>query len=106
MARRVYVRQPARPSRYHPGDDPEALESERHRGRDRRTSRPIPARPKSAHPKACACNNPAGHLDPGESPLEGVVRETLEETARPFTPDALVGIYLSRFRRDRPAART
>lgn len=41
-------------------------------------------------------NNPAGHLDPGESPLEGAVRETLEETARVFTPTALLGIYQSR----------
>ena len=47
-------------------------------------------------------NNPAGHLDRGESPLEGVVRETLEETARHFLPQALLGIYLSRFQR--PAA--
>ena len=47
-------------------------------------------------------NNPAGHLDCGESPLEGVVRETLEETARDFVPQALLGIYLSRFQR--PAA--
>lgn len=44
-------------------------------------------------------NNPAGHLDPGESPLQGCVRETLEETAFHFTPTALVGIYLSRFER-------
>jgi 8-oxo-dGTP pyrophosphatase MutT (NUDIX family) len=44
-------------------------------------------------------NNPAGHLDQGESPLDGVVRETLEETARHFTPDALLGLYLSRFQR-------
>jgi phosphatase NudJ len=44
-------------------------------------------------------NNPAGHLDPGESPLEAVVREALEETARPFAPDRLVGLYLSRFQR-------
>jgi 8-oxo-dGTP pyrophosphatase MutT (NUDIX family) len=44
-------------------------------------------------------NNPAGHLDPGESLLEAVVRETLEETACRFTPEALVGVYLSRFRR-------
>ena len=44
-------------------------------------------------------NNPAGHLDPGESPLEGVVRETLEESGRHFTPDALVGVYLSRAQR-------
>jgi 8-oxo-dGTP pyrophosphatase MutT (NUDIX family) len=41
-------------------------------------------------------NNPAGHLDPGESPAEGCAREALEETAHHFTPTALVGIYLSR----------
>jgi len=44
-------------------------------------------------------NNPAGHLDPGESPEEGVVREALEETARVFTPHSVVGVYLSRFQR-------
>lgn len=42
-------------------------------------------------------NNPAGHLDPGESPIEGCAREALEETAHVFTPTALVGVYLSRF---------
>ncbi len=42
-------------------------------------------------------NNPAGHLDPGESPEQGCARETLEETAHPFIPTALVGVYLSRF---------
>ncbi len=42
-------------------------------------------------------NNPAGHLDPGESPEQGAARETLEETAWHFTPTALVGIYMSRF---------
>ncbi|MCX7255978.1 MAG: NUDIX hydrolase [Polaromonas sp.] len=47
-------------------------------------------------------NNPAGHLDPGESPLQGCVRETLEETAFHFTPTALVGVYLSRFERIQP----
>ena len=44
-------------------------------------------------------NNPAGHLERGESPLQAVVREALEETARPFSPEALVGIYLARFER-------
>jgi 8-oxo-dGTP pyrophosphatase MutT (NUDIX family) len=44
-------------------------------------------------------NNPAGHLDPGESPLQGVVREALEETACVFTPHSLVGLYMSRFQR-------
>jgi len=38
-------------------------------------------------------NQPAGHLDPDESLLEAVVRETREETAWLFTPEALVGIY-------------
>ena len=44
-------------------------------------------------------NNPAGHLDPGESPAQGVVREALEETARAFCPDRIIGVYLSRYRR-------
>ena len=44
-------------------------------------------------------NNPAGHLDPEESPQQAVVREVLEETACAFTPASLVGIYLSRFQR-------
>ncbi len=42
-------------------------------------------------------NQPAGHLDPGESLLQAVVRETMEETAHDFTPTCLVGIYLARF---------
>lgn len=42
-------------------------------------------------------NNPAGHLDPGESPQDGCAREALEETAHDFTPTALVGVYLNRF---------
>ena len=40
-------------------------------------------------------NNPAGHLDPGESLVHACVRETLEETAFQFEPQALVGIYLT-----------
>lgn len=50
-------------------------------------------------PEGLKLNNPAGHLDPGESPLEGVIREALEETARTFVPQSLLGVYLSRFRR-------
>lgn len=38
-------------------------------------------------------NQPAGHLEDGESLIEAVIRETLEESARHFTPTALVGIY-------------
>ena len=45
-------------------------------------------------------NNPAGHLDPGESPEQGCAREVLEETAHTFRPTALLGIYLARSRRD------
>lgn len=41
-------------------------------------------------------NNPAGGLEPGESPLAGAVREALEETACHFTPEALLGVYLAR----------
>ena len=51
-------------------------------------------------PEGLRLNNPAGHLDPGESPELGVAREALEETAHAFTPTALVGIYLSRFQRE------
>lgn len=50
-------------------------------------------------PEGLRLNNPAGHLEPGESPEQGVVREVLEETAHPFTPQALVGVYLARFQR-------
>lgn len=42
-------------------------------------------------------NNPAGHLDPGESPAEGCAREALEETGWHFRPTAMVGIYIARF---------
>ena len=41
-------------------------------------------------------NNPAGGLEPGESPVDGAVREALEETACHFTPEALLGVYLAR----------
>ncbi|HEX4234094.1 MAG TPA: NUDIX domain-containing protein [Caldimonas sp.] len=41
-------------------------------------------------------NNPAGHLEAGESLAEAVVREVLEETATAFVPERLVGVYLAR----------
>ena len=41
-------------------------------------------------------NQPAGHLDPGESLLAAAAREALEETAFSFTPKQLVGVYLWR----------
>ncbi|WP_295642268.1 NUDIX hydrolase [uncultured Methylibium sp.] len=48
-------------------------------------------------PEGIRLNQPAGHLDPGESLQEAVVREVLEETACVFTPTALLGVYMSRF---------
>jgi len=38
-------------------------------------------------------NQPAGHLEDGEALLDAVIRETLEETAWQFTPEALLGVY-------------
>jgi 8-oxo-dGTP pyrophosphatase MutT (NUDIX family) len=38
-------------------------------------------------------NQPAGHLDPGESLVDACRREVLEETAHRFQPTGLVGIY-------------
>ncbi len=38
-------------------------------------------------------NQPAGHLDAGESLVTAVARETLEETGWRFAPRALLGIY-------------
>jgi 8-oxo-dGTP pyrophosphatase MutT (NUDIX family) len=38
-------------------------------------------------------NQPAGHLDPGESLVAAVAREVLEETAHVFRPTGLVGVY-------------
>lgn len=48
-------------------------------------------------PEGLMLNNPAGHLEQGESPLDAVVREALEETARHFVPEAFLGVYLARF---------
>ncbi|HTQ37077.1 MAG TPA: NUDIX hydrolase [Steroidobacteraceae bacterium] len=41
-------------------------------------------------------NQPAGHVDDGESIVDAAVRETLEETAWHFVPRALLGLYLWR----------
>lgn len=40
-------------------------------------------------------NQPAGHLEPGESLPQAVVRETLEETAHELTIQGLLGVYLT-----------
>ncbi len=53
-------------------------------------------------PEGLKLNNPAGHLDPGESPVEGCAREALEETTHRFTPKHLLGIYISRLQRQGP----
>ncbi len=39
-------------------------------------------------------NQPAGHLEPGESLLQAVVRECLEETAWQIEPEHFIGTYL------------
>jgi 8-oxo-dGTP pyrophosphatase MutT (NUDIX family) len=41
-------------------------------------------------------NQPAGHVEHGETLLEAVIREAREETAWRFEPKALVGAYLWR----------
>jgi ADP-ribose pyrophosphatase YjhB (NUDIX family) len=41
-------------------------------------------------------NQPAGHVESGETLLEAVVRETREETAWRFEPRSLIGVYLWR----------
>jgi len=39
-------------------------------------------------------NQPAGHLETGETLTEAVVREVVEETGFSFRPEALLGFYL------------
>lgn len=38
-------------------------------------------------------NQPAGHLEPGESLVDAAVRETLEETGWSVRPTGLIGVY-------------
>lgn len=42
---------------------------------------------------AMVFNQPAGHVERGEDLIAAVIRETLEETAWSFVPQALTGIY-------------
>jgi 8-oxo-dGTP pyrophosphatase MutT (NUDIX family) len=46
--------------------------------------------------QALVINQPAGHLEPNESLIEAAIRETLEETAWRFEPEAISGVYLWR----------
>jgi 8-oxo-dGTP pyrophosphatase MutT (NUDIX family) len=39
-------------------------------------------------------NQPAGHVEPGESLFDAVVREAREETGREFRPESVTGLYL------------
>jgi len=39
-------------------------------------------------------NQPAGHVEPGESLLDAVVREAREETGCEFRPQSVTGVYL------------
>ncbi|MDT8385006.1 MAG: NUDIX hydrolase [Gammaproteobacteria bacterium] len=45
------------------------------------------------HADKTVVNQPAGQLEAGESLQEAVIRETLEETAWQFLPEAITGIY-------------
>ena len=38
-------------------------------------------------------NQPAGHLEDGETLIQAVIRETMEESAYEFTPTFLLGVY-------------
>jgi 8-oxo-dGTP pyrophosphatase MutT (NUDIX family) len=48
-------------------------------------------------PDGLRLNQPAGHLDPGETLQQAAVRETLEETGWSVEPVALLGLYMARY---------
>lgn len=47
-------------------------------------------------PEGLKLNQPAGHLERGESPIDACAREAREETGHGFTPRFLLGAYLAR----------
>ncbi len=51
-------------------------------------------------------NQPAGHLEPGESLESGAIRETMEETACQVVPVALVAVNLLEYLQERQADRS
>lgn len=44
-------------------------------------------------PSSLVINQPAGHLEDGESLLDAVIREVLEETAMEFEAESVTGLY-------------
>ena len=50
-------------------------------------------------------NQPAGHVERGETLVQAVVREVREETAWGFTPNSLIGVYLWKAPSGRPTMR-
>jgi len=48
---------------------------------------------KEQTPAGIRYNQPAGHLEPGETLVAAVIRETLEETGWDVEPSGLLGIY-------------